>query len=297
MKYLTKEVKIGLSAIAALCILVYGINYLKGIHLFKPTNYFYVKFDNAIGLTQSSIVYADGFNVGIVRDIHYDYTSPGNVLVEIDINSELRIPKGSTAELVPDLLGGIKMNLLLANNLREKYHVGDTIPGFINNGFMGKAADMVPQIEKMLPKLDSILGSLNALLASQALTNTLNNVQDMSASLASTSRHLEAVMRKDIPELTNKLNVIGDNFVAISNNLKTIDYAGAMQKVDATLANVKALTDKLNSQESSIGLLLNDPSLYKNLNATTANAAALLEDLKNHPKRYVHFSLFGKKDK
>ena len=189
------------------------------------------------------------------------------------------------------------MNLLLANNLREKYHVGDTIPGFINNGFMGKAADMVPQIEKMLPKLDSILGSLNALLASQALTNTLNNVQDMSASLASTSRHLEAVMRKDIPELTNKLNVIGDNFVAISNNLKTIDYAGAMQKVDATLANVKALTDKLNSQESSIGLLLNDPSLYKNLNATTANAAALLEDLKNHPKRYVHFSLFGKKDK
>lgn len=297
MKYLTKEVKIGLSAIAALCILVYGINYLKGIHLFKPTNYFFVKFDNAIGLTQSSIVYADGFNVGIVRDIHYDYTSPGNVLVEIDINSELRIPKGSTAELVPDLLGGIKMNLLLANNLREKYHVGDTIPGFINNGFMGKAADMVPQIEKMLPKLDSILGSLNALLASQALTNTLNNVQDMSASLASTSRHLEAVMRKDIPELTNKLNVIGDNFVAISNNLKTIDYAGAMQKVDATLANVKALTDKLNSQESSIGLLLNDPSLYKNLNATTANAAALLEDLKNHPKRYVHFSLFGKKDK
>ena len=156
MKYLTKEVKIGLSAIAALCILVYGINYLKGIHLFKPTNYFFVKFDNAIGLTQSSIVYADGFNVGIVRDIHYDYTSPGNVLVEIDINSELRIPKGSTAELVPDLLGGIKMNLLLANNLREKYHVGDTIPGFINNGFMGKAADMVPQIEKMLPKLDSI---------------------------------------------------------------------------------------------------------------------------------------------
>ena len=226
MKYLTKEVKIGLAAIAALCILVYGINYLKGIQLFKPTNYFYVKFDNAIGLTQSSIVYADGFNVGIVRDLHYDYTSPGNVLVEIDINSELRIPKGSTAELVPDLLGGIKMNLLLANNPREKCQVGDTIPGVINNGFMGKAADMVPQIEKMLPKLDSILGSLNALLASQALTNTLNNVQDMSASLASTSRHLEAVMRKDIPELTNKLNVIGDNFISISNNLKTIYYYG-----------------------------------------------------------------------
>ena len=100
-----------------------------------------------------------------------------------------------------------------------------------------------------------------------------------------------------IPQLTSKLNTIGDNFVVISGNLKEVDYAATFKKIDETLANVKILTEKLNSKDNTIGLLFNDPTLYNNLNATTENAASLLEDLKEHPKRYVHFSLFGKKDK
>lgn len=297
MKYITKEVKIGIAGIAALCILVYGINYLKGIHMFKPSSYFYVKFENINGLTKSSPVFADGYRVGIVRELYYNYEKPGNVVAEIDIDPELRIPKGSTAELTADMLGGIKMSLLLANNPRERHEVGDTIPGMLNNGIMGKAADMVPQVEKMLPKLDSILGSLNKLLADPALPATLNNVKDLTASMAVSSRELEKLMKNDIPQLTGKLNTIGDNFALISNNLKEVDYAASMQKVDSTLANVKALTDRLGQKDNTIGLLLNDPTLYNNLSATSANAASLLEDLKAHPKRYVHFSLFGKKDK
>lgn len=297
MKYITKEVKIGIAGIAALCILVYGINYLKGIHMFKPSSYFYVKFENINGLTKSSPVFADGYRVGIVRELYYDYEKPGNVVAEIDIDPELRIPKGSTAELTADMLGGIKMSLLLANNPRERHEVGDTIPGMLNNGIMGKAADMVPQVEKMLPKLDSILGSLNKLLADPALPATLNNVRDLTASMAVSSRELEKLMKNDISQLTGKLNTIGDNFALISNNLKEVDYAASMQKVDSTLANVKALTDRLSQKDNTIGLLLNDPTLYNNLSATSANAASLLEDLKAHPKRYVHFSLFGKKDK
>jgi phospholipid/cholesterol/gamma-HCH transport system substrate-binding protein len=140
MKYITKEVRIGIAGIAALCILVYGINYLKGIHMFKPSSYFYVKFHNVNGLTKSSPVFADGFRVGIVRDLYYDYTQPGKVVAEIDVNTDLRIPKGSTAELATEMLGGVKMNLLLANNPREKYQVGDTIPGTLNNGMMEKVA-------------------------------------------------------------------------------------------------------------------------------------------------------------
>ena len=263
MKYITKEVRIGIAGIAALCILVYGINYLKGINMFKPSSYFYVKFQNVNGLTKSSPVFADGFRVGIVRDLYYDYTQPGKVVAEIDVDPELRIPKGSTAELAAEMLGGVKMNLLLANNPREKYQIGD----------------------------------LNVILADPAIPATLHNVQDLTASMAVTSRQLQTLMKDDIPQLTGKLNTIGDNFALISNNLKEIDYAAAMQKVDATLNNVKMITDKLNRKDNTVGLLLNDPSLYNNLNATTANAASLLEDLKSHPKRYVHFSLFGKKDK
>ena len=296
MKYITKEVRIGIAAIIALCVLIYGINYLKGIHLFKPTSYFYVKFQNINGLTKSSPVYADGFRVGIVRELYYDYDHPGNVVAEIDVEPDLRIPKGSSAELAAEMLGGVRMNLLLANNPRERYQTGDTIPGGLNSGMMGEVGELVPQLKQMLPKLDSIMASLNTLLADPAIPATLHNIENLTARLSATSGQLQTLMGHDIPQLTGKLNTIGDNFVTISGNLKQIDYAAAMQKVDSTLANVKMITDKLGRKDNTVGLLLNDTSLYNNLNATTANAASLLEDLRLHPKRYVHFSLFGKKD-
>ena len=297
MKLLSKEVRIGIAGVAALCILVSGINYLKGIHLFKPTSYFYVKFNNVNGLTKSTPVFADGYSVGIVRDLIYDYTTPGRVVAEIDVNPELRIPAGSTAELTTDMLGGMKMSLLLANNPRQRCEVGDTLQGTLNTGMMGQVGDMVPQLERMLPKLDSILCSINTLLADPALTATLHHVEGLTANLNATSQQLNRMMSQEMPALTGKLNRIGDNMVTITDNLKSIDYAAAMSKVDDTLANVKRLTDQLNSRDNTIGLLLNDPALYNNLSATTANAASLLQDLQAHPKRYVHFSLFGKKDK
>ncbi len=297
MKYITKEVRIGIAAILALFILVYGINYLKGIHMFKPSTYIYVKFKNVNGLTKSSPVFADGVRVGIVRDIYYDYKNPGNVIVEVDLDTELRIPKGSSAELVPELMGGVRMNILLANNPREKYAVGDTIPGNMNNGMMEQVAHLMPEVAKMLPKLDSILTSLNKITGDSSIPSTLHSAEKTMANLAVISGQMKGLLGKDIPQLTGKLNTLGDNFIAISNNLKSIDYATTFKQVDETLANVKMITEKLNSKDNTLGLLLNNPDLYNNLNATTINAASLLEDLKEHPKRYVHFSLFGRKDK
>lgn len=297
MKYITKEVRIGIAGIIALCILVYGINYLKGINMFKPSSHFYVKFQNVNGLAKSSPVFADGVRVGIVRDIYYDYNQAENVIVEVELDTELRIPKGSSAELVSELMGGVRMNILLANNPREKYAVGDTIPGKLNNGMMESVAALMPQIEQMLPKLDSIMISLNNILNNQSIPATLHSVEKTAANLEVASGQLKVLMGRDIPQLTGKLNTIGDNFITISGNLKEIDYAATFKEIEQTLANVKMVTEKLNSKDNTVGLLLNDPQFYNNLNATTANAASLLEDLKEHPKRYVHFSLFGKKDK
>ena len=297
MKYITKEVRIGIAGIIALCVLVYGINYLKGINMFKPSSYFYVKFKNVNGLAKSSPVFADGVRVGIVRDIYYDYNQAENVVVEVELDTELRIPKGSSAELTSELMGGVRMDILLANNPREKYAIGDTIPGKLNNGMKESVAALMPQIEQMLPKLDSIMTSLNTILGDQSIPATLHSVEKMAANLEVTSGQLKVLMGRDIPQLTGKLNTLGDNFISISDNLKKIDYANTFNEIEQTLANVKIVTEKLNSKDNTVGLLLNDPQLYNNLNATTANAASLLEDLKEHPKRYVHFSLFGKKEK
>ncbi|MBR1940077.1 MAG: MCE family protein [Bacteroidaceae bacterium] len=294
---ISKEVKIGLTGVLALALLVVGINYFKGINLFSSSTKYYIKFNDINGLTKSSPIYADGFKVGVVSDISYDYTNNANVVACIEVDPSLRIPKGSTAELTSDLLGAVRMSLLLANNPREKAMPGDTLVGGVNAGLMGKAAEMVPQLEKMMPKLDSILIALNTLLNDPAIPSTLKNVESLTASLNTNSRQLESLMKNEVPQLTSKLNEIGDNFATISSNLKEIDYAAAMQKVDNTLANVKSITDKLEQKDNTVGLLLNDPTLYNNLTETTANAASLLEDLKQHPKRYVHFSIFGKKDK
>ena len=283
MKYITKEVRIGIAGIIALCILVYGINYLKGINMFKPSSYFYVKFQNVNGLAKSSPVFADGVRVGIVRDIYYDYNQAENVIVEVELDTELRIPKGSSAELVSELMGGVRMNILLANNPREKYAVGDTIPGKLNNGMMESVAALMPQIEQMLPKLDSIMISLNNILNNQSIPATLHSVEKTAANLEVASGQLKVLMGRDIPQLTGKLNTIGDNFITISGSLKEIDYTATFKEIEQTLANVKMVTEKLNSKDNTVGLLLNDPQLYNNLNATTANAASLLEDLKEHP--------------
>lgn len=296
MKLITKEVRIGIAGIVALCILIYGINYLKGINMFKPASYFYVKFQNVNGLADSSPVYADGVRVGIVRSINYNYDHPGDVIVEVEVDTELRVPKGSTAELVSELMGGVRMNVLLANNPRERYAVGDTIQGTLNNGMMEKVSAMMPEIEKMLPKLDSILTSLNNIMADQSIPSTLHSIERTAANLETSSRQMSRLMSQDIPQITGKLNTIGDNFIVISDNLKEIDYAATFKKIDATIENAKMLTEKMNSKDNTIGLLLNDPQLYNNLNSTATNAATLLEDLKTNPKRYVHFSLFGKKN-
>lgn len=293
-----KEVKIGFAGIAALIILFFGINYLKGISMFTPETYYLVEFTDVNGLAQSSPVYANGLKVGIVRDIQYNFSKPGHVVVGIEMDESMKVPEGSSAELITEMLGTVKMNLHL--NIGNPNSIGpnDTIQGIANPGILGVAEkELMPKVENMIPKIDSILTSLNTLLADPALAQTLHNAEKITASLATTSNQLQQIMNNDIPHMTNNINAITDNLKGMTNQLKDVDLAATFNEIDATLKNVRQLTDKLNSNDNTLGKLLNDPSVYDNLNATTSNAASLLEDLKAHPKRYVHFSVFGRKDK
>ena len=178
--------------------------------------------------------------------------------------------------------------------------VGDTIPGAAEVGVMSKLGGMLPAIEKMIPKLDSIMSSLNMLLADPALRNTLHNVEGMTANLDATSRELRtlsASLNSEVPGMLQKTNGVLDNTQQLTANLSTIDVADMMAKVDRTLKNVEEMTQRLNNAEGTLGLLMRDKSLYQNLTRTAADADSLMIDLKQHPKRYVHFSIFGKKDK
>lgn len=297
---LTKEIKIALVAIVGILIMYFGINFLKGMNLFSTNNTYFITFDDIQGLGASTPIYADGYKVGTVDGMEYDYKENGPIKVKVDINKNLRIPQGSKAEIVKDLMGNLQVNLLLANNPRERVEPGGVIPGAVNGGMMDKAANLVPVVEKMLPKLDSILTSVNALLADPALAASLHNVETITSNLTVSTRELNTLMaglNKQVPGMIGKANGVLDNTNRLTANLASLDVQGTLNKVNQTLESAHQFTEKLNSNQGSLGLLMNDTKLYDNLTSTMSHADSLVIDLKAHPKRYVHFSVFGRKDK
>ena len=300
-KYFTKEVRIALMVIVAIIVLFAGMNFLKGIIILSDDTSYKVVMKNLNGLSPSSPVYADGYQVGVVRDIKYDFTGEQEgTYVLIDVDSDLRIPQGSTAEVEADMMGNLKMNLLLANNPRQRVEPGGIIPGGIAGGLMGDVAAMMPQVKALLPKLDSILTNVNALLSDPALASLLHNAAAATENLNRTSSQLHdmmTVMEKRMPAMMENADKTLAHAEEITAKMSKIDVEGTMRSVDATLKNCQALTDRLSSGEGTVGMLLNDPSLYINLSNTLRDVDSLMVDLKAHPKRYVHFSLFGRKDK
>lgn len=297
---LTKEIKIALVAIVGILIMYFGINFLKGMNLFSTNNTYFITFDDIQGLGASTPIYADGYKVGTVDGLEYDYKENGPIKVKVDINKDLRIPQGSKAEIVKDLMGNLQVNLLLANNPRERVEPGGIIPGAVNGGMMDKVASLVPVVEKMLPKLDSILTSVNALLADPALAASLHNVETITSNLTVSTRELNTLMaglNKQVPGMIGKANGVLDNTNRLTANLASLDVQGTLNKVNQTLESAHQFTEKLNSNQGSLGLLMNDTKLYDNLTSTMGHADSLVIDLKAHPKRYVHFSVFGRKDK
>ena len=297
---LTKEIKIALVAIVGILVMYFGINFLKGMNLFSTNNAYYMTFDDIQGLGASTPIYADGYKVGTVDGLEYDYKENGPIKVKVDIDKDLRIPQGSKAEIVKDLMGNLQVNLLLANNPRERGEPGGIIPGAVNGGMMDKAASLVPVVEKMLPKLDSILTSVNALLADPALAASLHNVETITSNLTVSTRELNTLMaglNKQVPGMIGKANGVLNNTNRLTANLASLDVQGTLNKVNQTLESAHQFTEKLNSNQGSLGLLMNDTKLYDNLTSTMSHADSLVIDLKAHPKRYVHFSVFGRKDK
>lgn len=298
MKFWTNEVKIASVAVVAIVLLFFGLQYLKGLNLFSTNDRYYVHFTDVTGMTPSSAIYAYGYKVGVVESINYDYDDPKNIMAVIAIDQKLVLPKGTKAEISSDLLGNVRLDLILGPNPLEQLALGDTIEGGKQSGAMSKAADMLPQVEKMLPKLDSILTSINKLLADPALANTLHNVDGLTANLNSTSQDLQqltASLNRQMPQMLGNVNGILENTEELTKKLNDIDVAATMSKVEQTLANVQQMTEALNSKKGTLGLLMHDTGLYDNLNSTMENADKLIIDLKEHPKRYVHFSLFGRK--
>jgi phospholipid/cholesterol/gamma-HCH transport system substrate-binding protein len=294
-KYFTKEMTIGLVTIISLVVLYIGLNYLKGANVFKPSNNYYVRMPNVNELQNSSPVYVDGFKVGLVNSLNYGYDQR-DIVVEISLDKKMRVETGSYFELKSGLTSGAYLNLILNKYVSSYCQVGDTLDGVSNPGMMDKiSTEVIPQIEKILPRLDTILLGIQELVNHPALSQSLTQISATTENLEKSTRQLNALLYKDIPPILNNLNQVSSDFIVVSHNLKQLDLDVTFGLVNKTMQNIDQVTSQLNNKNNSMGLFLNDRSLYDHLDSTAVNASNLLLDLRLQPKRYVHFSLFGKK--
>lgn len=300
MKLFSNEVKIALVAIVGVVVLFVGLHFLKGLNIFSSSDSYYVCFDNVSGLSPSSPVYANGYKVGVVEAINYDYTRPSSIVATMGLDKQMRLPRGTRAEIVSDLLGNVKLELCFPDSTSGTLSIGDTISGGIQQGALAKASEMIPQVQQMLPKLDSILTSISTLVADPAIAATLHNAEQITGTLTATSKQLNQLttqLNGRVPQMMEHADGVLSNTEKLTGQLAALDFAATMQRVDATLANVEQLSEALRKGEGSLGLLMRDPQLYQNITATMADVDSLLVDFKANPRRYINVSVFGKKER
>ncbi|MBR1667848.1 MAG: MCE family protein [Bacteroidaceae bacterium] len=297
---ISKEIKIALVTVLSAVIIYVGIIFLKGLKLFNDEVSYFVEITDVQGMPTASDVRANGLKVGTVKAITFN-AGKQNLTVEITINPKFQIPEGTSVYMTKEMLGSAMMNLKLGPDPTALLHPGDTIKGNPMVDLMSAAGNMLPQVEALLPKVDSILTAMNTLANDPSLTASLHNMETVSADLKVTTKQINGLLGKDVPQLMAKTNTICDNLETTTNNLNQIDMLGMAQKADATLGSVQDMTFKINtamnSKDTSLGMLMNDNAIALHLDSTMMNSSRLLEDFRLHPKRYVHFSLFGKKEK
>ncbi len=299
-KLFSREVKIGASVLVALLALVFGINYLKGVNIFKAANYCYASYTNVAGLAQSAPVTLNGYKVGLVRDVAYEYDNPGHVRVELSLDRQLRLPEGTAAAIVTDMLGTSTIELRMGTS-PNYIEVGQKLQAIEGSGLMDKVStELMPTIIQIAPHIDSLVVALTAIAADPALKSSVRRLDVIMANLEKSTTQLDRAMGA-MPSIMNNANATMANVKEISANISQVSQALAVlsddlkkMPLDSTLnhlnnitANLDEATEKLNSSNSSLGLLLNDPGLYNNINNSAAHIDSILIDLKKQPKRYI----------
>lgn len=293
--FFTKEVKIGLAFVCALAFLIWGINFLKGVNLFTPSNHYYLKYENVDGLVVSNGVFIKGYKVGQVRAIKYDFTQKESFVVDILMNQDIKLPKGTIAYLFDEsMLGGKGINLVFSEE--ENYHTsGDTLTTDIQKGLMASLSNIVPSIQSTINHADSLIISANTLINSTKIQNSLTNFESITTELHKTSRSLTKMIDQEFPSIINNVNGICTDLKTITTQLSNVQYNDIVESLDSTLTNLEEFTNRINSPNGTLGLLLNDKALYNNINTTVNSVNNLLIDFNDDPRRYLY--PLGKKKK
>lgn len=266
MKY-SREFKVGVLAIVCLGILYFGFNFLKGINIFSPTKVYVGTFDRINGLTAQAPVYIKGYQVGLVESIQYDFKQIPAFTVNVSIDKTIELPRGTQMALVADgLLGGgaIELQLPLMPNRAMPYQKGDTLPTHIEPGLIDNLqTGLLANLDSLLNEANILLASLNEQLNEGSIYATLQHIEQITRDLTVSSKDIRALTHNQLPAIMDKADATIEGLNDIINDVKAADIQGTVGKVDSTISTLNAA---LQSQEGTVGMLLNDKTLYDNLN-------------------------------
>lgn len=297
-KIFKKEFIIGLSVIMAILILIFGIDYLKGINLFRPAHYYLAYYDNVDELTVSSPVLINGYKVGQVREVNFNYNKPGKIEVVMALDKNLMLPEGTRADIGTTMLSGARIELQMGKG-PEMLPSGSEVPTGVKEGLMSSLQDgLMPTISSILPKVDSLLYNLNLIASDPALSASIQRLDGITGNLLATTQGLNKTMNNQVPQLANNTVKLTQSLDTIAGNLGQLSYQLKSLPINATVDNVNQLTEnlskfskQLNDKNSTLGLLTSDPELYNRLNQVSADIDSLLVDIKKNPKRYISIKL------
>lgn len=297
-KIFGKEFIIGLSVIIAMLILFFGIDYLKGINLFKPSNFYVANYSNVAGLDISAPVTIDGYKVGQVREINFNYENPGKIEVVLALNKSLRLPEDSKAIISTTLLNGAYVEIQVGKS-SNMLAVGGELSTEVKGDMMASITDgLMPKVESILPRVDSLLLSVNTLVSDPALLKTVRNLELLSENLNATSMSLKSMMSRQVPSLlsdasnvTKGVNDIITDLSGLTEELSKLQVAKTFANIEEVTTNLSTFSTRLNDKNSTLGLLMNDPELYNNLTKVTSDVDSLIVDIKKNPKRYISIKL------
>lgn len=288
-----KEVQIGLLALVAIALGYIGLNFLKGIEVFKKTTTYYAHFDNLSGITGAAPIEASGFKVGNVRSISFDYSRGYGATLELAFNSDMRIPVGSQLKIKTNPLGGSELILFVNSESKTYLSEGDTIASQdAGDGLLASVSDKIlPAIAGMMPTIASTLERLNVLLNDKSIDSTLYGLNASSQQLNGMMAGLNKASHT-LPPILNNVGVMSSNLASFSGQIASMRLDSLVLNLQQTTAQLQQVSQQLRSRDNTAGLLLNDPSLYHRLDSLVGTADRLMHDLQENPKRYVHFSVF-----
>lgn len=286
---LSKNAIIGLAFIASLVMLYFGVNYLKGVNVFKKKNVYYAVFDDVSKLYVSSPIFVKGYQIGLVNSINIANTEPLSFTVEMNLADGFKVRENSRLEFGVDLFGASTVNLIMPE-IGNYLQPGDTILGEQEIGMLDGVTKMAPKADSILMRVDSVVMTLNKLMSNPMWEKSIEGMGATIAELNRSSKSLNvmlATLQKDLPAVSSNLTTVSSDLKDITGELKQMELEKTFSSIDETVNNLKSLSSKLNSSDNSLGLLMNDTQMHDSLSTIINAATKLLEDIRTNPQKYL----------